>query len=98
KEEDDQVYAGLSAETEYYSGVNFSVKQGSDQVYVTLADHGLRTGDLVTTSYSGPDVGGIADTDLSVTDSAITVLNSSTFAYTAADTATGNGSAALDFG
>ena len=61
-----------------------STDGSTSTVTVTIANHGLLTGNLITT-YTEVAVGGIAAADLSVVGASVTVSDVNTFTYTAND-------------
>jgi len=91
----DIVHAGLLGNTQVYLSVNISTEKDSNLVTVNFTDHGLRTGDLVTTSHSGGTIGGLTNGDLTVLNQAIVVLDENKFTFQAGALATSTVSGVL---
>lgn len=87
---------GLLGSTNTYASALASVALDSDIVTVSILDHNLKTGDLVTVT-TASDIGGITSGDLSSVNTSITVLDDDRFTYQAASSATSTTNGTLDF-
>lgn len=82
-------YEILTADYKNYSGMAATTANGFNVVTVTKVGHGFLTGDLVSITAVGA-IGGISSTDLSQTDTPVTMINANTFSYLAGASATSN--------
>lgn len=87
--------AGASSVPNVFAASNASVINGFATVTVTVPNHGLVTGNLVTIVTSGA-IGGISNTDLSESNTPVTVIGPNQFSYEAAAAATSNAAGVLD--
>lgn len=83
-----QTHLGLAGSTIGYTSVTANTTLGSSRVVITLADHGLRTGDLITVFSQVSAIGGISAVNLQQTNTPVLVIDQDHFSYTAGAAAT----------
>lgn len=90
-----QTYAGLTGATSTATVVTAATYHGKPTVRVTRVAHGLVTGDLISVTTATP-IGGISSGNLSVTNTAVIVIDADHYQYVAGANATSDAVGTLD--